>query len=131
MLPFPADVDVLAVLVADRSALAAEHLPRPESDRRPCILVPGRRVNVPTEIDFGSGQGATPFLEVAETSRDRREFVAIGIGYWFRGLYTAGQASAKEKRNFVNYKMVNNSIIYQPSCERYSYYSQEPPFVNG
>lgn len=92
VLPFSADVHILAVLVADRSTLAAEHLARPQPDRWPCILVPGRWIDVPTKIDFRGGQRALSLLEVAEASSDRRQFVAIGVWYRFRGLHAARQA---------------------------------------
>lgn len=87
--PFSADVHILAVLVADRSTLAAKHLARPQPDRWPRILVPGRWIDVPTKIDFRSGQRALPLLEIAESGRDCRQFVAIRIRYRFRGLYAA------------------------------------------
>lgn len=87
VLPFSADVHVLAVLVADRSTLATEHLAWPEPDRWPCILVPGRRIDVPTKIDFRSSQRVLSLLKVAESSRYRRQFVAIRVRYRFRGLH--------------------------------------------
>ena len=48
VLPFSADVHVLAILVTDRSTLAAEDLTWPEPDRWPRILVPGRWIDVST-----------------------------------------------------------------------------------
>lgn len=95
--PFSADVHILTVLVADRSTLAAKHLARPQPDRWPCILVPGRWIDVPTKIDFRSGQRALPLLEIAESGRDCRQFVAIGVRYRFRGLYATRQASANDR----------------------------------
>lgn len=87
--PFSADIHILTVLVADRSTLAAKHLARPQPDRWPRILVPGRWIDVPTKIDFRSGQRALPLLEIAESGRDCCQFVAIRIRYRFRGLYAA------------------------------------------
>lgn len=108
MFPFSTDVDVLAVLVADRSALAAQHLTWPEPDRRSRILVPGRWIDVPTKINFRSGERTLSLLEVAETGSDRGQFVAIGIGHRFRGLHAARQTSKiKKKKNYQLLKNIN------------------------
>ena len=95
MLPFSADVHVLAVLVTDRSTLAAEDLTWPEPDRWPRVLVPGRWIDVPTQIDFCGGQRVLSLLEITESGRDRRQFVAIGVRHRFRRLYAARQPSEK------------------------------------
>lgn len=98
VLPLLADVDVLAVLVADRPAFAAEYLAGPQSHRRPRVFVSSGRIDVPAEIDLGDDGGrrrrrrAPLLLEVAEACRDRRQFVAIGVRHRLRGLNTAGKA---------------------------------------
>lgn len=110
VLPLPADVDVLAVLVADRPALAAEHLAGPQSYRRPRVLVSSGRIDAPAEIDLGDDGGrrrrrrAPLLLEIAEARRDRRQFVAIGVRHRLRGLNAAGKAPTE-------------NIIRSASCE--------------
>lgn len=99
VLSLPTNVNVLAILIADRPTFAAKHLARSQSYCGPRVLIPSRRIDVPAEIDFGDDGGrrrrqrALPLLEVAESRRDRRQLVAIGAQYRLRGLNTAGKAS--------------------------------------
>lgn len=98
VLPLPADVDVLAILVADRPALAAEHLAGPQSHCRPRVLVSSGRIDASAKVDLGNDGGhrrrrRTPLLlKVAEARRDRRQFVTIRVRHRLRGLNTAGKA---------------------------------------